>query len=159
MSNQCIVLYYYIFIAKLLLLLLLLLLKKAGSTRLRESAMHPISPKTPAPQNQPIDRKNRKSIIVEDYSRDRAAQANKKNIGAVLAARQSHTIEYGVSKIVPEGHKEGNKSPVVPRGSATRRRLSISMCDRVTACNPHWHIRFRQSTIKRVYRITPDLCF
>ena len=57
----------------LLLLLLLLLLKKVGSARLRESDVHPISPKTPAPQYQPIDRKKRKGKRVEDYSRDRAA--------------------------------------------------------------------------------------
>ena len=40
--------------------LLLLLLKKVGSARLRESDAHPISPNTPAPQYQPIDRKKRK---------------------------------------------------------------------------------------------------
>ena len=56
-----------------LLLLLLLLLKKVGSARLRESGIHPISPKTPAPQYQPIGRKKRKGKRVEDYSRDRAA--------------------------------------------------------------------------------------
>ena len=56
-----------------LLLLLLLLLKKVGSARLGESDIHPISPKTPAPQYQPIDRKERKGKRVEDYSRDRAA--------------------------------------------------------------------------------------
>ena len=32
-----------------------------------------IRPKTPAPQYQPIDRKNRKGKRVEDNSRDRAA--------------------------------------------------------------------------------------
>ena len=52
---------------------LLLLLKKVGSARLRESDVHPISPKTQAPQYQPIDRKKRNRKIVEDYSRDRAA--------------------------------------------------------------------------------------
>ena len=36
--------------AALLLLLLLLLLNKVGSARLGESDVHPISPKTPAPQ-------------------------------------------------------------------------------------------------------------
>ena len=56
-----------------LLLLLLLLLKKFGSARLGESDIHPISPKTPAPQYQPIDRKKRKGKRVEDYSRARAA--------------------------------------------------------------------------------------
>ena len=47
--------------------------KKVGCARLRESDMHPISPKTTAPQNKPIDRKNRKGKRVEDCSRDRAA--------------------------------------------------------------------------------------
>ena len=58
------------------MLFLLLLLKKVGSARLRESGIHPISPKTPAPQYQPIDRKKKKGKKVEDYSRDSvAAQA------------------------------------------------------------------------------------
>ena len=39
---------------------LLLLLTEVGSARLRESDIHPISPKTPAPEYQPIDRKKRK---------------------------------------------------------------------------------------------------
>ena len=52
---------------------LLLLLKKVVSARLGQSDIHPISPKTPAPQYQPIDRKKRKGKRVEDYSRDRAA--------------------------------------------------------------------------------------
>ena len=55
------------------LLSLLLLLKEVGSARLRESGIPPISPKTPAPQYQPIDRKKRKGKKVADYSRDRAA--------------------------------------------------------------------------------------
>ena len=46
---------------------LLLLLKKVSGARLGESDIHPISPKTPAPQYQPIDRKKRKGKIVEDY--------------------------------------------------------------------------------------------
>ena len=57
----------------LVLLLLLLLLKKVSSARLEESDIHPFSPKTPAPQYQPIDRKKRKGKRVEDYGRDRAA--------------------------------------------------------------------------------------
>ena len=54
---------------------LLLLLKKVGSAKPRESDIHPISPKTPAPQYQLIDRKQRKEKRVEDYSRDKAAYA------------------------------------------------------------------------------------
>ena len=41
-------------------LLLLLLLKEVGNARLGESDWHPISPKTPTPQHQPIERKKRK---------------------------------------------------------------------------------------------------
>ena len=52
------------------LLLLLLLLKEVGRARLRESAVHPISPKTLAPQYQPSDRNKIKGKIVEDYNRD-----------------------------------------------------------------------------------------
>ena len=77
-------------------LVFLLLLKKVGSARLRESDIHPISPKTPAPQYQPIDINKRNGKIVEDYSRDR--------IGPALETCQSHTIEYRVSMIVPQGH-------------------------------------------------------
>ena len=60
--------------------ILLLLLKEVGSARLRESDIYNISGKTPAPQYQPIDRKNINGKIVEDYSRDRAAWVNKKHI-------------------------------------------------------------------------------
>ena len=65
------------------LLLLLLLLIKFGSARLRESDIHPISPKTPAPQYQPIDRIKRMGKI-EDYSRDRAAYGNKEALAPLL---------------------------------------------------------------------------
>ena len=53
--------------------LLLLLLKEVGQCKAKESDIHPISPKTPAPQYQAIDRKERKGKRVEDYSWDRAA--------------------------------------------------------------------------------------
>ena len=43
-----------------LIQLLLLLFKKVSSARLGESDIHPSSPKTPAPQYKPIDRKKRK---------------------------------------------------------------------------------------------------
>ena len=33
----------------------------------------------------------------------------------------------------------------------------MPMCDQSTACNPHWQIRSRQRTIKRVHWFTPDL--
>ena len=62
--------------------LLSLLLKVVGRAKLRESDIHPISPKTPAQQCQPIDRKKRKGKIVEDYSRDRAASLLKIKAGA-----------------------------------------------------------------------------
>ena len=62
----------------------LLLLKEVGSAKLRESDIHPISPKTPAPQYQRIDMKKRKRKIVEGYSRDREAQVNKNKLALLL---------------------------------------------------------------------------
>ena len=63
----------------LLLLLLLLLLKEAGSATLKESDIHPINPKTPAPEYQlPIDRRKRNGKIVEDCW-DTAAEPKKKH--------------------------------------------------------------------------------
>ena len=79
----------------ILWLLLLLLFKKIGTARLRENDVHPISPKTPAPQYQPIDRKKRKGKRVEDHSRDRAAYANKEALALLLKPanpKQSNTL-------------------------------------------------------------------
>ena len=42
------------------MVLLLLLLKKIGNARLGEGDCHPISPKTPAPHYQPIEKRKRK---------------------------------------------------------------------------------------------------
>ena len=60
--------FFFELLKSLCLILLLLLLKEVGSARLRESYIHPISPKTTAPQYQLIDRKKRKGKIVEDFS-------------------------------------------------------------------------------------------
>ena len=93
---------------------------------------HPISPKTPVPQYQPKDRNKRKGKRVEDYSRDRAAQANKKALALLLKPESptpSNTLQYRVSKIVPEGHRDGNKSLAILRGSAADRCISVPMCD------------------------------
>ena len=46
-----------------------------------------------------------------------------------LKTRQSHIIEYRVGKIVPQRYWEGNKSPVLLQGSASRKRVSIPMND------------------------------
>ena len=54
------------------IIIIIIIKKMVGSARL-ESDIHPICPKTSAPQYQPIDRKKRKVKRVEDYSRDRAA--------------------------------------------------------------------------------------
>ena len=116
----------------LLLLLLLLLLKQVGSARLRVSDIHLISPITPAPQYQPIERTKRKGNIAESIVGIEQLMPKKKALA---------TIEYGVSKIIPEGQRQRNKSPAILRRSAARQRISIPMCDQGTTCNPHEHIR------------------
>ena len=49
-----------------IIIIIIIIIKKVGSARLGESDVHPISPKTPAPQYQPIDRKKRKGKRAED---------------------------------------------------------------------------------------------
>ena len=68
--------------------------------------------------------------------KERVASANKK-IGHALKTRQSHSIEYWVSKIVPQRYFEGNKSSVVLRGSGPRRCISIPFSEQITVCNTH----------------------
>ena len=136
-------------------IIIILFFKKVGSARLRESGVHPISPKTPAPQYQPIDRKKRKGKKCKTKVGIEQRRPIKKH--CPLSHQHCPTIKYGVSKIVPEGHREGNKSPAVLQGSTARRYISVPMCDQRTTCNQPWHILYRYSTIKRVHWVTPDL--
>ena len=76
----------------------LLLLKKVSSARLGESDIHPISPKTPAPQYQPIDGKKRKGKRLEDYSRDKAAQANKEALALLLKPASPTPSKTGLAR-------------------------------------------------------------
>ena len=80
--------------------LLLLLLKKYCQCKAGEGDWHPITPKTPAPHNQLIERKKRREISWRQKRREQLGQ--QRGIGPALETRQSHTIEYGVNQIVPE---------------------------------------------------------
>ena len=53
--------------------IIIIIIKKYQQCMARESDIYHVSPNTPEPQYQPIDRKKRKGKRVEDYSRDRAA--------------------------------------------------------------------------------------
>ena len=75
----------------------LLLLKNVGSARVRKSDINPIGSKTPAPQYQPIDRKKRERRI-EDYSRDRAAKANKNALAQLLKPTSPTPSNTGLEK-------------------------------------------------------------
>ena len=104
------------------IIILLLLLIEVGSARLRESDIHPISPKTPAPQYQPIDRKKRKGKIVEDYSRDRAVKANKKALALLLKPASPTPSNTGSARSFQRDTESGTKVPryceVLQRGRA-----------------------------------------
>ena len=93
----------------LLLLLLLLLLKKVGSARLRESDVNHINTKTPAPQYQPIERKKRKGKRVEDYSRDRAAYANKETLALLLKPASPTPSNTGFAISFQRDTEQGKK--------------------------------------------------
>ena len=87
---------------------------------------------------------------------ERASIGQWKVIGLALETRQSYTIKYGVTKIVPQRYWQGNKSPAILWGSAARRRISVPLSNHSAACNPYRHVRHRKSTINRVDWVTPD---
>ena len=91
------------------ILLLLLLLKKVSSARLGESDIHPISPKTPAPQCQPIDRKKRKGKRAQDYIRDRAAQANKEALALLLKPASPTPSKTELARSFQKDNEKGIK--------------------------------------------------
>ena len=94
---------------------LLLLLKKVISARLRQSDIHPISPKTSAPQYQPIDRKKKNGKRVKDYSRDRAAQANKKALALLLKPASPTLSNTGLARLFQRDTEKGIKSCLTVR--------------------------------------------
>ena len=104
--------------------LLLLLLKKVGSAILRESGIHPISPKTPATQYQPTDRKERKVKIVEDYSRSikQLIRPIKKTLALLLIPASPTTSNTGLARSLKRDTERGIKVlryfEVLQRGSA-----------------------------------------
>ena len=121
--------------------LLLLLLSNRSVVQGWESDIHPISSKTPAPQYQPIDRKKRNGKILDEYSRDRAASANKKELTLLLKPVSLTLTNTGLARSFQRDSGRGINvqlyCEVLHRGGA------VSMCDQSTVSNPHWHIRSR----------------
>ena len=81
-----------------------------------------ISPKTPAPQYQPIDRKKRKGKRVEDYSRDGAALANKEALALLLKPDSPTPSNTGLARSFQRDTEKGIKvllyCKVLQRGGA-----------------------------------------
>ena len=105
------------------------------SARLRESDIHPISPKTPAPEYQPIDRKKRNGKRVEDYSRDRAAQANKEALALLLKPANQTPSNTLLARLFQKDTEKGIKvmlyCKVLQRGGASVYRC-VTRAPRVT---------------------------
>ena len=88
----------------------------------RESDIQPISPSTPDPQYQQIDRNKMKGKIVEDYSRDRAALANKKALALLLKPASPTPSNTGLARSFQRDTEKGIKvmryCEVLQRGCA-----------------------------------------
>ena len=68
--------------SNVLIIIIIIIIIKTGPQC--KTYIHTISPKTPAPQYQPMDRNKRKGKMVVDYRRDRATEANKKVLSMLL---------------------------------------------------------------------------
>ena len=97
---------------------------------------HSISPKTPTPQNQPIEvRKKQNSRRQKRMSRSRQQES----IGSALETRKSHTIKHRVTKIVPKLHREEHKGSDILRSPTTWRRERVPMSNQSTTSNTRRH--------------------
>ena len=121
-----------------------------------ERAINTLSVLRPRPNNtNPLNERREKENRRRQKVGEQLGQQN--GINPALEICLSHIIECGVTKIIPQRYLQGNKSPAILRGSAASRRISVPMYDQSAACNLHRHIRHRNSTIKRVYQVAPDL--
>ena len=82
----------------------------------------PITPKTSAPQYQPIDNKKRMGKRVEDYNRDRAALANKEALALILKPASPTPSNTGLARSFQRDTEKGIKvllyCKVLQRGGA-----------------------------------------
>ena len=108
-----------------------------------------------ASQYQPIEWKKRKGKY-QETKREPAARPIK-GIDPAVETRESHTIEYGVTKIIPQRYWLENESPIVLRGSAARRRISVAMCDHSAAFNHRRHIWAQVAAYKHLPRIKQSI--
>ena len=108
------------------------------------SVRRPPSPTIPTHRMKEIKRENSR----KQKQKTAGAAMQIKRHSPALETRQSHTIEYGVTKIVQQRYWKENKSPAVLRCSAVRRRISVPMSDHSAACNQDRHIQHWYSTIK-----------
>ena len=103
--------------------IIIIIIKKGWQCKAeRESDIHPISPKTPAPQYQPIDRKKRKEKRIEDYGKDREAWANKKALALLLKPASPTQSNTGLARSFQRDTERGIKVllyyEVLQRGGA-----------------------------------------
>ena len=77
------------------LLLLVVVVKEVGNAMLQFSDLHPISPKTPAPQLQPIEENTRKGKQ-QKTKRERADSANNKALDLPLEPTSPTPLNTGV---------------------------------------------------------------
>ena len=99
---------------------------------------HNTSMRTQAPQNKYEDPRHTTPTHREKEEKGKTgkkrSRAQQNSIGPAFKPLKSHNIKYRVGKIVPQRYWERNESPVIPRGSAARRRISMPMCAQSTAC-------------------------
>ena len=94
---------------------IIIIIKKGRQCQAEREWIHPISPKTPAPQYQPIDRKKRNGIKVEDYSRDRAAKAHKEALALLLKPTSHSPSNTGLVRSFQSDIEKGIKVMLTAR--------------------------------------------
>ena len=114
------------------------IIKKGWQCKAGREQLTPYLSKDPSPTIPTHRMSEEKVKTVGDKKRSQQLDQKEGN-GPAVETHQSHTIECGVTKIVPQEYWQGNKIRAMLRGSAARKRLSVLMCNRQAISNPHWH--------------------
>ena len=105
------------------LLKLYIIIKKRSAVQGWERMIYTLSVRRPQPpQYQPRDRKKRNGKRVEDYSRDRAAWANKEALALLLKPASPTQLKMGLARLFQRDTERGIKvllyCKVLQRGGA-----------------------------------------
>ena len=132
----------------------LLIFKKVVTARLGDSDR--LTPYQSEDHNRtiPTHRKKKRMGKHQKPKRERAAMKIKKHFPCLETSASPTPSNTGSARSFNRDTERGIKVCDTAR-FCTEEAPKMQMRDQITTCYPHWHIRRKYKTIKRVHRFTP----